>query len=72
VRTKKIELTKKERALLLALINRAEIERDQKRGGVFVLGSEPRADKRRRLPPLRPAAFNTLEVIEAKLLDELE
>ena len=69
---KTIKLTKRERSLLLSLINRAEFERDRK-----ILDAQGLPDRRRKLPPLTPAAFRTLELIELKLLeikliDELE
>lgn len=67
MKSKTIHLTKRERELLLSLINRAEIERDQK--AMYAQGAR---ELRRKLPPLRQAAFKALEIIEAKLLDELE
>lgn len=67
MRTDYIKLTKRERVLLLNLITRAERERDHK-----ILDAQGVPDRRRKLQPLRPAAFRTLEEIELKLLDELE
>ena len=69
---KTIQLTKRERSLLLNLINRAEVERDRK-----ILDAQGVPYTRRKLPPLTPAAFRALELIklkllEIKLIDELE